>query len=95
MSRPLCVEYPGVFCHITIRGVGKQEIFIKDCDRKLFLEKLGGLQKIFYNNDQSRIDLEHSARITKILDRLDASLFNSTRSGKKIEGNSKNVIRVN
>ncbi len=33
-----------------------------------------GLEKYFYNDDQSRINLEHTARITRILDRLDASL---------------------
>jgi proteic killer suppression protein len=33
-----------------------------------------GLEKYFYNDDQSRINPEHAARIARILDRLDASL---------------------
>ena len=33
-----------------------------------------GLEKYFYNDDQSRINQEHAARIARILDRLDASL---------------------
>ncbi len=33
-----------------------------------------GLEKYFYNDDQSRINQEHTARIIRILDRLDASL---------------------
>jgi proteic killer suppression protein len=32
-----------------------------------------GLEKYFYNGDKSRINPEHIARITRILDRLDAS----------------------
>jgi toxin HigB-1 len=33
-----------------------------------------GLEKYFYNDDKSRINPEHTARITRILDRLDASV---------------------
>ncbi len=45
MARPLRIEYPGAFYHITTRGVGRQNIFFKDCDRKVFLEKLGDLHE--------------------------------------------------
>ena len=45
MARPLRIEYPGAFYHITTRGVGRQNIFFKDCDKKVFLEKLGDLHE--------------------------------------------------
>jgi AraC-like DNA-binding protein len=37
MSRPLRIEYPGAFYHITARGNARQRIFLNDADRKLFL----------------------------------------------------------
>ena len=45
MARPLRIEYPGAFYHITTRGVGRQNIFFKDCDKKMFLGKLGNLHE--------------------------------------------------
>ncbi len=45
MARPLRIEYPGAFYHITNRGVGRQDIFFKDYDRKVFLEKLEDLHE--------------------------------------------------
>lgn len=41
MSRPLRIEYPGAFYHITARGNAKQEIFLDDKDFKKFLQLLG------------------------------------------------------
>ncbi len=46
MARPLRIEYPGAFYHITTRGVGRQNIFFKDCDKKVFLEIMGDLEQI-------------------------------------------------
>jgi len=40
MSRPLRIEFPGAVYHITSRGNGKQKIFFKDNDRKIFLNLL-------------------------------------------------------
>ena len=40
MSRPLRIEFSGAVYHITSRGNGKQEIFFKDKDRKIFLSLL-------------------------------------------------------
>jgi REP element-mobilizing transposase RayT len=40
MSRPLRIEFPGAVYHITSRGNGKQKIFFKDIDRKIFLNLL-------------------------------------------------------
>ena len=40
MARPLRIEYPGALYHITSRGNSKQEIFLDDKDRSIFLELL-------------------------------------------------------
>ena len=45
MARPLRIEYPGAFYHITTRGVGRQNIFFNDCDKKFFLKKLKDLHE--------------------------------------------------
>lgn len=41
MSRPLRVEFPGAFYHITARGNAKQNIFIDRIDFRKFLELVG------------------------------------------------------
>ncbi len=40
MSRPLRIEYPGAVYHITARGNARQDIYIDDDDRNLFLDVL-------------------------------------------------------
>lgn len=40
MSRPLRIEFSGAVYHITSRGNGKQKIFFKNNDRKIFLSLL-------------------------------------------------------
>jgi proteic killer suppression protein len=40
---------------------------IKSCKHK-------GLEKFFYNDNRSRINPEHSSKLARILDRLDASI---------------------
>lgn len=37
MARPLRIEYPGAFYHITSRGNERQDIFKNDTDREKFL----------------------------------------------------------
>ena len=41
MSRPLRLEFPGALFHITQRGNHRQDIFVDDADRHVFLELLG------------------------------------------------------
>lgn len=36
MSRPIRIEYPGAFYHITARGNGRQNIFLDEIDFKIF-----------------------------------------------------------
>jgi len=40
MARPLRIEYEGALHHITSRGNARQDIFLVDPDRELFLETL-------------------------------------------------------
>jgi REP element-mobilizing transposase RayT len=52
MARPLRIQYPGAFYHITCRGNGRKEIFLDDKDRAHFLallsESLETYQVILY-----------------------------------------------
>lgn len=43
MARPLRVEYPGAFHHVTARGVLKLPIFLDDADRAAFVKRLAEL----------------------------------------------------
>jgi len=40
MARPLRIEYPGAFYHVTSRGIERRSIFHSDTDRKRFLSYL-------------------------------------------------------
>lgn len=41
MARPLRIEYPGAYYHVTSRGNERKAIFRDDRDRSRFLELLG------------------------------------------------------
>ena len=41
MSRPLRIEFPGALYHLTSRGDGRDDIYLTDDDRVLFLSVLG------------------------------------------------------
>ena len=41
MSRPLRIEFPGALYHLTSRGDGRDDIYLTDDDRALFLSVLG------------------------------------------------------
>jgi len=45
MSRPLRINYPGAFYHVTTRGNARQNIFFDDSDRRLFLKCVGRVAK--------------------------------------------------
>jgi len=40
MARPLRIEFPGALYHVTARGNAREEIFLDEADRRLFLEVL-------------------------------------------------------
>jgi putative transposase len=41
MSRPLRIEFPGALYHLTSRGDGRDDNYLTDDDRALFLSVLG------------------------------------------------------
>lgn len=47
MARPLRIEFAGALYHVTSRGDGKDNIYLKDSDRELFLEVLEDVKKRF------------------------------------------------
>ncbi|MDD5058142.1 MAG: transposase [Sideroxydans sp.] len=47
MSRPLRIEFAGALYHVTSRGDGREDIFLDDSDRELFLEVLGEVSERF------------------------------------------------
>ncbi len=48
MARPLRIEYPGAYYHVTSRGNERKAIFRDDEDRAKFLELLGRVIEQFY-----------------------------------------------
>ena len=47
MARPLRIEYPGAWYHVTCRGNEKREIFADEHDREKFLEILAESRKLY------------------------------------------------
>lgn len=47
MTRPLRIDYPNAFYHVTCRGNERREIFRDDRDRTVFLEKLQSSLEIY------------------------------------------------
>ena len=47
MARPLRIQYPGAYYHVTCRGNERKAIFRSDSDRKLFLAQLHRSLDIF------------------------------------------------
>jgi len=45
MARPLRIEYPGAFYHVTSRGNARNNIYENDQDRKAFLNLLSEIVK--------------------------------------------------
>ena len=48
MARPLRIEYPGAFYHITSRGNAGQDIYLDDTDRQRFLAILTGVLEDYH-----------------------------------------------
>ena len=42
MARPLRIQFPGAFYHITCRGIERRKIFMDDKDRSRFFAYKGG-----------------------------------------------------
>lgn len=43
MARPLRLEFAGALYHVTARGDGREDIYLADGDRRLFLDVLGSV----------------------------------------------------
>lgn len=43
MPRAPRLDYPGALHHVIARGIERRAVFLSDCDRKDFLERLGAL----------------------------------------------------
>ena len=47
MARPLRIEYPGAYYHVTSRGNDRSAIFTDDADKRRFLEILETTSNLF------------------------------------------------
>ena len=47
MARPLRIEYPGAYYHVMNRGNRREDIFLTDKDRKVFLDGLADSCEIY------------------------------------------------
>jgi putative transposase len=47
MARPLRLEFAGATYHVTARGDGREDIYLSDADRRLFLAVLGRVAERF------------------------------------------------
>jgi len=47
MARPLRIEFSGALYHITSRGDGREDIYLDDSDRELFMTVLGEVCDLF------------------------------------------------
>jgi hypothetical protein len=47
MARPLRIEFSGALYHVTSRGNGREDIYLKDEDRELFMTVLGDCCDLF------------------------------------------------
>lgn len=47
MARPLRIEFAGALYHVTSRGDGREDIYLKDEDRELFMTVLGECCDLF------------------------------------------------
>lgn len=47
MARPLRLEFAGALYHVTSRGDGREDIYLSDGDRQLFLDVISGVRERF------------------------------------------------
>lgn len=48
MARPLRLQFSGALYHVTARGDGREDIYLSDEDRRIFLDVLGGVARRFH-----------------------------------------------
>ncbi|MFC1829319.1 transposase [Thermodesulfobacteriota bacterium] len=76
MARPWRIEYEGALYHILSRGNQKQDIFLSDVDRRLFLDTLGEMTSrydidiyayVLMNNHYHLLLKTHLANLSKAM----------------------------
>jgi len=106
MARPLRIEYPGAWYHVTSRGNEKAEIFRDDSDRRTFLKILKESLEIFQVelhcfvlmlNHFHLIIKTPLANLSRFMQRLNTAytvLFNSrhNRAGHLFQGRYKAIL---
>jgi N12 class adenine-specific DNA methylase len=65
MARPLRIEYPGAYYHVKNRGNRRDDIFLTDKDRKVFLDKQKEIGAIF-GVDYSTVSQSRARLKTKL-----------------------------
>ena len=48
MARPLRIQYPGAYYHVMNRGNSREDIFVTDQDRKVFLDALADSSETYH-----------------------------------------------
>jgi putative transposase len=48
MARPLRIEYPGAYYHVMNQGNRREDIFLTDQDRKVFVDGLADSCEIYH-----------------------------------------------
>lgn len=59
MARPLRIQYPGAFYHVTCRGNERRSIFVDDRDRSSFLDRLSLSLETFSGTLHSYVLMEN------------------------------------
>ncbi len=72
MARPLRIEYPGAVYHLAAHGNAREDVFLDDGDRRLFLDLLAEITASFrwlrHNmREFARAASTHYSPISKII----------------------------
>jgi len=108
MARPLRIEYPGAFYHVTCRGNERKTIFRDDSDRYTFLDMIAASLETFtvslhgyvlMDNHFHLIIETHEANLGKLM-----QLFNTAytvyynrrhnRNGYLYQGRYKAILKI-
>ena len=106
MARPVCIEYPGAWYHVTCRGNEKTAIFGDDTDRITFLEILATSLELFHAELHAYVLMDnhfhivlttHEANLSKLMHRFNTSYtvyYNRChgRSGHLYQGRYKSIL---
>jgi len=106
MARPLRIEYPGAFYHVTCRGNERKTIFRDDSDRYTFLDMLAASLETFtvslhgyvlMNNHFHLIIETHEANLGKLMQRFNTAYtvyYNRchNRNGHLYQGRYKAIL---